>query len=66
MDWSIWKIIDEYFTELLEHLDKKSIRNTEISKNEIPKQLLMSEKNQNTNNNMLKLTERLTIINYFA
>lgn len=66
MDWSIWKIIDEYFTELLEHLDKKSIRNTEISKNEILKQLLMSEKNQNTNNNMLKLTERLTIINYFA
>lgn len=66
MDWSIWKIIDEYFTELLEHLDKKSIRNTEISKNEILKQLLMSEKNQNTNNNMLKLTKRLTIINYFA
>lgn len=66
MGWSIWKIIDGYFTELLEHLDKNSIRNTEISKNEILKQLLMSEKNQKTNNNMLTLTERLTIINYFA
>lgn len=47
------KIIDRYFRELLENLDKTSIRNIEISKNEILNQLLTSEKYQKTNNNML-------------
>lgn len=34
------KITDRYFTEFLEHLDKRSIRNTEISNNEKLRQLL--------------------------
>lgn len=51
--------IDRCIIELLEHLDKNSTGNIEIS-NEIPKQLLTWEKNQKTNKNVLRLIKILT------